>query len=173
MPNGEYKFYYSERPLGYAICDVHPEEEMKRFEVFVHVTAPTGALHEAFFDPIAINNAIGADASNGILKPASYTSDGTTTTINGIHWASQQVTLEATSPLPADHHVDFLALDAYVALRLNVDDATSTMSDGVTTHSWHVCDRPWSAGDKLMLRISPSPPDLTGVTNDQPCPAPA
>ena len=77
--------------------------------------------------------------------------------------------METTTPLPADHHIDFLALDASVALRLDVDDATATTSGGVTTLSWHVCDRPWSAGDKLMLRISSSPPDLTGVTNDEKC----
>ena len=140
--------------------------------MFFNITAPDGTLHEAFFDPAAIGDDVGADASNGVLKPASYTSGGTTTTINGIEWGSEQVSLEATSSLPEDHHVDFLALDASVALRLDVDDATPTTSDGVTKHSWHVCDRPWSAGDKLILRISSSPSDLTGVTNDQSCAAP-
>ena len=169
---GEYKFYYNDRPYKYIICDAIPDAERKRIEVFVTVTAPDGALHEAFFDPVAINDDIGADASNGVLKPASYTSVGTTITINGIEWGSQQVSLEATSSLPADHHVEFLALDASVALRLDVDDATATTSGGVTTHNWHVCNQPWSAGDKLMLRISSSSSDLTGVTNDEPCAAP-
>ncbi len=69
--------------------------------------------------------------------------------------------------------IDFLALDASVAIRLDVNDATSTTSDGVTTLSWRVCDRPWSVGDKLMLQISSSPPELAGVTNDGTCDAPA
>ena len=35
-----------------------------------------------------------------------------------------------------------------------------------------VSSRPWVPGDKLMLRISQSEPDLTGATNDPSCPSP-
>ncbi len=167
LPVGEYKIYLKEVWTPYLLCNY-----VVSLDWTITVTAPAGALHEAFFDPVAINDDIGADASNGVLKPASYTSGGTTTTINSIEWGSQQVSLDATSSLPSDHHIDFLALDASVALRLEVDDATATTSGGVTTHSWHVCNQPWSAGDKLMLRISSSSSDLTGVTNDEPCAAP-
>ena len=34
-----------------------------------------------------------------------------------------------------------------------------------------VCQQPWAPGDKLMLRISRSEPDLTGTTNDPSCPS--
>ena len=46
-----------------------PSWRRKRQEVFVTVTAPTGTLHEAFFDPVAIGTTIGADGTNGVLKP--------------------------------------------------------------------------------------------------------
>ena len=73
LPAGEYKFYFSYRWKEHIICDAHPEAAMKRHEVFVTVTPPAGTLHEAFFDPVAIGTAVGADGSNGALEPASFT----------------------------------------------------------------------------------------------------
>ena len=37
------------------------------------VTAPPGTAHEAFFDPVAIGSAIGANGTNGTLEPTSFT----------------------------------------------------------------------------------------------------
>ena len=108
-----------------------------------------------------------------VLKPASYTSGGATTTISAIEWGSRRVTMDASSSLPADHHVDFIALDASVSLRLDVDDATTSVEGGVTKLAWGVCKQPWPADDRLMLRIAQSPSDLTDVTNDTTCTGPA
>ena len=79
LPTGEYKFYYGERPQVAIICDAHPEDELKRIEVFVTVTAPAGTVHEAFFDPAAIGTAVGADGTNGVLKPTAFTVGGVST----------------------------------------------------------------------------------------------
>ena len=177
LPAGEYKFYYSYRPPRYIICDGQPEEEKKREEVFVTVTAPAGALHEAFFDPIYATSSgeYKADASNGTLKPAGYrkAGDTATTTIHSIAWKAQQATL-TTSPgaLPANHHVDFIELDGTVSLRLDVDTATTTTSGGKHTLSWRICRQPWHAGDKLMLRIAQSGANLSGATSDAACTTP-
>ena len=70
LPAGEYKFYYAYQPQRYVLCDALPQDELKRHEVFVTVTAPAGTVHEAFFDPAAVGQAVGADGSNGVLKPA-------------------------------------------------------------------------------------------------------
>ena len=70
---------------------------------------------------------------------------------------------------PSGHHVDFIALDGSVALRLKIDDATQTVDGDSTALSWGVCSQPWEAGDKLMLRISESGADITGATNDAEC----
>ncbi len=73
--------------------------------------------------------------------------------------------------LLADHHIDFIALDVTVSLRLDFDDAVEIADDGVSALSWGVCEQPWVDGDKLMIRISESGADLTGTTNDEECAA--
>ena len=43
--------------------------------------APDGVLHELFFDPVTVGNAVAADGANGVLKPATFTdANGATTT---------------------------------------------------------------------------------------------
>ena len=134
------------------------------------MTSTADVVHEAFFDPAAIGSDVGADGSNGVLKPNAFGHNSATTTIGSIRWGSQQVTVTSSpAALPANHHVDFIALDGTVALRLDVDHATQTTSGSVRTLTWGVCARPWSAGDKLMLRLSLSPANLTGATNDAGC----
>ena len=32
--------------------------------------APDGVVHEAFFDPVAVGTAVGADAVNGVCSPS-------------------------------------------------------------------------------------------------------
>ena len=172
LPSGEYRFFYRHIPDSYAICDAFPKEEKERREILVRATAPAGVLHEAFFDPVGVGSGVGADANNGVLKPNAFSHNNVATTISGIEWDSQQVTMSVSASLPADHHVDFLALDATVALRLDVDDATTSVENGVTKLAWGVCKQPWPAGDWLMLRIARSPSNLTGVTNDTTCTGP-
>ena len=126
-----------------------------------------GGASEAFFDPIYVTStaAVGADASNGVLKPTAFSSGGATTTIAGVGWASRRVSIDASASLPAGHHVDFLSLDGSVALRLGVDDAVDTAkTGGGRSMSWGGCAQPWKGGDKLMLRISRSPADLAAKT---------
>ena len=70
----------------------------------------------------------------------------------------------------ADKHIDFLALDASIALRLDFDDATVvTEQDNIKSLTWGVCKQPWKAGDLLMLRISESDGDVAGATSDESC----
>ena len=171
LPAGSYSIRFNEQ-LYYDIpCNFVPDVYS---EHAVTVTAPTGTVHEAFFDPVAIGSDVGADGSNGVLKPSAFGHNSATTTIGSIKWGSQQVTVTSSpSALPANHHVDFISLDGTVALRLDVDDATQTTSGSTRTLTWGVCARPWSAGDKLMLRLSLSPANLTGATNDASCPPPS
>ncbi len=152
LPDGEYKFYYSYRPQEYVICDAHPEEEMKRHEVFVTVTAPAGTVHEAFFDPVTVGTAVGADGSNGVLKPVEFTVGGTATTMQDLKWENGSVVL-TLSPYTAltGVAIDFIALDGSVTFSLHSKDATADSAAGTLT--WAVESAPWQAGDKLMLRI--------------------
>ena len=158
LPAGEYRFYFSYLPERFIPCNAHPEEEQRRFEVFVDVTAPADTVHEALFDPAAIGTAVGADGTNGVVEPAGFNVGGTATTITGLKWEGGVVTLELSPAASlSGHALDFIALDGSVALSL--DGGAATVSGGTLT--WSVADQPWQAGDLLMLRIrsgSPAPP---------------
>lgn len=118
----------------------------------VTVTAPAGTLHEAFFDPVAIGTALGADATNGVLKSADLTVGGVSTHITGLKWENNQVelTLYRHATLRG-YALDFIALDGSVSLTLKVSEGTVDAETGTLT--WAREAAPWQNGDKLMLRI--------------------
>ena len=87
-----------------------------------------------------------------------------------IAWESGRVTVELDPSLSmVGHHADFIAPDGLDSLRLDFGDAPETVDGAKRTLAWNVCAQPWESGDLLMLRISRSGEDLTGVTNDGPC----
>ena len=184
--NGWHYVLATARPLPSGVFtvrinDQHPEEIPCNFRpanayevVTVTITAPAGVLHEAFFDPIYATSTgeYKADASHGVLDPPSYRAEGASasTTIHAISWKARQVTVTASpGALPANHYLDFIALDGSVALRLDVDDAASGSSGGNRVLTWRVCEQPWRTGDKLMLRISASDGEPPGATRDGVC----
>ena len=149
---GEYKYYFGYLPEESVVCDGIPEQEMQRQEVFVHVTAPAGTLHEAFFDPTAIGAAVGADTTNGALTPTALTVEGTATTVQSLNWQNGVVTLELSPAASlSGYDIDVIALDGSVTLTLAFDAAVAGDNSGVLT--WAVATQPWHAGDQLMLRI--------------------
>ena len=173
LPADEYKFYFAGRPKIYIICDGMPDLEKKRREVFVTVTAPTGTLHEAFFDPVAIGTTIGADGTNGVLKPNTFTaSDSTTTTLRSIDYSGSNVRMlfSQTTGL-SGKEVQFIMLDGTVGLTVPFSSATTeTVASQGTRYSWTTCSAPWAAGEKVMIRIrstsgsTGSTPSCIGVT---------
>ena len=172
LPAKTYRFYLNERWGGKSICgDDYHKLLRTANEWFVHVTAPAGALHEAFFDPVALGDAVGADGASGVLKPASFAFDGSDAAIRRIDWLDGQARM-SRSPRAAlaGHHIDFIALDGSVSLRLDFDDAVEVADDGGgQTLVWGVCSQPWQSGDLLMLRISESAADLAGATFNADC----
>ena len=152
LPAGEYRYSFVDMPKKYVVCDGLPEEERKRLEHFVAVKSPEGVTHEAFFDPVAIGNAVGADASNGVLSPADFAIGGKSVSISGLKWEGGQVTLTTSPHDPLTGHLlDFIALDGTVALTLDADAATADSAAGTLT--WAVATQPWQDGDLLMLRL--------------------
>ncbi len=118
----------------------------------VTVTAPSGTVHEAFFDPVDIGDAVGADGTNGVLKPAAFALDGVTTTIQSLKWQNGTVTMKLNPPAPfTGYAIDFISLDDSVSLTLSFDDDGSART--LTGLTWSVANQPWDAGDKLMLRV--------------------
>ena len=152
LPAGSYSFFHN---WANPVCPTRLAGADNHYRVDVTVSAPAGTLHEAFFDPVAIGNAVGADGTNGVLEPAAFTVDGTTTTISSLKWESGTATMVLSpSASLAGRAVDFIALDGSVTSTLAVDDATR--SGGTLT--WSAATQPWNAGDKLMLRIRPAAP---------------
>ena len=131
------------------------------FEITANVTAPDGVLHELFFDPVMVGSALKADASNGVLKPASFTDEnGASATLSSISYASPssgsgqagKVEIEVTPDDALDDHiVDIIELDGTVSLSLDVFDAS--VDNANDTLSWSVSSQPWEVGDQLMVRI--------------------
>ena len=149
IPKGVYRFDFNIRSHFFGLCDGYTT----RYEWTVAVNAPDGVLHEAFFDPVTVGNAVAADSENGTLKPALFTgTNGATTTIERISWEASTVSIELSPHTGvASHAVDFIALDGSVSLSLNVADATVDAASD--TLSWPVASQPWRSRDKLMLRI--------------------
>ena len=174
LPAGKYRFFDHIHHYEYMPCNFTPENN--HLEWIITAVAPESAVHEAFFDPVAIGGAVGADSANGVLKPVSFSViEGVSpVSLTKIAWESGQVTVELEPSLSlAGHHADFIALDGSVSLRLDFDAAAETVNEAKRTLAWTVCAQPWESGDLLMLRISRSGEDLTGVTNDGPCRPPA
>ena len=151
LPAGEYHVNDHMQHHDDFPCNFVPDTYSKWT---VTVTAPAGTVHEAFFDPVAIGAAVGADSSNGVLKPAAFTVGGASATITSLKWESGVVRMLNPSASLAGHAIDFIALDGSVALTLSFDNATQ--SGGALT--WSVADQPWQAGDLLMLRIRAASP---------------
>ncbi len=148
LPAGSYEFTMDTRPVAFAICN-----HFYRDEYTVTVNAPDGTLHELFFDPVAVGSAVSADATNGVLKPASFTdANGASTTLGSISYEAGEVKVEVTPDDALGGHIlDFIELDGTVSLSLDVADATVDAANG--TLSWSVSSQPWEDGDMLMVRI--------------------
>ena len=148
LPAGTYEFNRNIMGLKVDICGYTITRE-----VTATVAAPAGVLHELFFDPVTLGTAVTADATNGVLKPASFSGDnGGSATLNSISWESGTVKI-GVSPDDAltGHVVDFIELDGTVSLTLDVADATVDAAN--ETLSWTVTEQPWDDGDLLMVRI--------------------
>ena len=172
LPEGEYRFYINSRAPKYIICDAYPDAWRTWKELVVNVSVPTDTLHEAFFDPLDIGGAVGADGEIGVLQPEWFETEEGETVIERIAWSEGQVEMEL-SPAAAldDHRADFIALDGSVALRLDFDAAVALAdNEDVATFAWGVCEQPWADGDLLMLRIAESiSNDGVAATNDPEC----
>ena len=146
IPAGTYEFNHHYG--GFIDCG-----DNSTFMMTANVTAPTGTLHEAFFDPVTEGSAIAADSTNGVLKPAAFAdANGASATIESISYEAGTVKLKISPHAGlAGQVLDFIELDGTVSLSLDVADATLDAVDD--TLSWAVATQPWHNGDKLMLRI--------------------
>ena len=166
LPESVYRFHFNIRSPFFNLCDGYTI----RYEWTVTVNAPVGTLHEAFFDPVTHGTVVSADATKGVLKPATLTdANGASATLERIAWEpgtgdSGTVKLKVNPHTGLTGHVvDFIALDGSVPLSLKIADATVDAAN--RTLSWTVASQPWEDGDELMLRIRKGCGSGTAVTN--------
>ena len=168
LPAGAYAVYAHFQEAEWMPCDYVPPPFIWRY----NFEAAEDALHEAFFDPADIDDAVGADGYDGVLQPEWFETDDGEVLIERIEWQDGQVKI-ALSPAANlfGHRMDFIALDGSVALRLDFDeDIGFKDEDETSTFTWGVCEQPWEDGDLLMLRIaSGNPTDGIQATNDLEC----
>ena len=147
LPAGRYRFFHNLLHPALA-CDETRDIGRNFHRNRLDVTPPPRTLHEAFFDPAAIGSGVGADGTNGVLDPASFALGGVTTAVASLKWDSGTVTIDLSPTASlADYAIDFIDVNGTTTLSLTSDNASTTAL------TWTVPDKPWNAGDLLMLRI--------------------
>ena len=147
LPAGTYTFNPNWLGTITEPCDKDWSYKANRIRNTLTVTAPTGVLHEAFFDPVDIGDAVGVEAGHGVIKPVLFTLNGATTAISSLKWQDGVVTL-TTGPADADlgdYVLDFIDMTGTTTLSLAFADASAGACP--------VADAPWADGDQLMLRL--------------------
>ena len=152
---GEYTLHITAQLDSMRPCGFEPSEHTVWT---ISAVPPEGTVHELFFDPVTVGATVRADASNGILEPASFTdANGSSAAIGSISYESSTVEIEVTPDDALDGHIlDIIELDGTVSLSLDVSDAT--LDSANDTLSWAVSSQPWEDGDMLMVRIREVPP---------------
>ena len=169
------------RPIPVGVYEVHAQYQKSEWIPCDYVAPPViwrytfesaeGVLHEAFFDPVHIDEGVGASNEDGVLRPESFESDDGEIVVEGIKWRDEQLEMELSAATDlADHRMDFIALDGSVSLRLDFDNAIDSEEGSAAKLSWGVCEQPWEDGDMLMIRIASGiPDDGVQATNDSEC----
>ena len=157
LPNGRYEVEVTEQRQSMVPCGYIPPKG----QMTLTVVAPEGTLHELLFDPVTVGSGVAADATNGVLKPASFTdANSASATLSSITYESTStgsgqsgtVKVEVTpDDALAGQVLDIIELDGTVSLSLYVADATVDSAND--TLSWSVSSEPWEDGDQLMVRI--------------------
>ena len=141
-------------------CDCEIDRALSHFVyVYVTVTAPPGTVHEAFFDPATTTAGVGylatTSTSTGVLKPVGFSVSGRAIAITGLTWRDGRVVLTLDRFGSWLDGFSFIEPDGAFGLVLSGSEATADRAAGTLT--WAVPERPWTAGDQLMLRIAPTP----------------
>ena len=166
LPAGTYRLHRNWQHSSEIPCNYVPDDTYRVWTVTV--TAPTGTMHEAFFDPAALGSGVvGRDAAQGVLSPAAVgaatggaagaSASSGAATLRRLTWDAGQLRLDVTGATLAGQQLELIRLDGTVGLTLRGDAATATATAGGHELRWPVCTQPWQPGERLMLRISPAP----------------
>ena len=142
LPAGEYTFTRHYQAPRWALCDFKPDYNGP--DAFtVTVEASEDVTHETLFDPMDRRSGtrVGELHLSSHVSQLLWFSDGT-----------PRVEIQTSTRL-TDKVVEIIANDGTVSREFYSADSTKTGR----TLSWPVAEKPWSAGDKLMVRIREAP----------------
>ena len=177
LPRGTYEFIEHVQDSWYFPCNFVPPNDKSAW--IVTATAPTGTLHEAFFDPVALSGGgVGVTGSSGVIDPDEFTVGSDDVEIDGLEWRSGSVVLELDDYVSlSGQALDFIELDGSIDTSLDIADAT--VNQTAATWTWSVASQPWDDGDLLMLRVRdssvtppPPPPPATPTPTPTATPIP-
>ena len=153
FPAGEYQVFYNWQHWDDISCNFKPVDAYDDWTV--KVIAPSGTMHEAFFDPADDSGVVGFSTDAGRLEPEEFSAGNSVTAVKSLLWEGGSVALTLEPYLfLGGQALDFIALDGSVALTLEVSAATADSAAGSLT--WTLAQQPWRDGDRLMLRIRQS-----------------
>ena len=171
LPEGEYNFTEYGLTSADQPCDVLPYSGYR--DNVVTVTAPTGTLHEAFFDPVALSGGgVGATGSSGVIDPDEFIVGSDDVEIDGLEWRSGSVVLELDDYVSlSGYALDFIELDGSIDTTLDVSDATVNRSAATWTRHPRAVGRRGPV-DAAIRDTSTGPNIATPTPMSTPTPAP-
>ncbi len=122
LPAGTYNIKHHLRSPWQVPCNFKPDRS-NYAQWTVTVTAPSGTVHEAFFDPASTSLGVGASGGAGVISPASFNAGGATTTITRIIVSfGSMVTMQISPSVSlSGKHVEFIKVDGTMAARFSFD----------------------------------------------------
>ncbi len=116
-------------------------------------------MYEAFFDPVELDDGVGADGSAGVLQAGSERLS--TMDVVRLVWdeAAGEVRMQRTAGGEAvPEQLQVIGEDGTVKLTLALAAAeTAATDEGGCELRWDVDAAPWEAGGKLLLRLGSAP----------------
>ena len=151
LPAGTYEFEEHEQLLSWIPCD--HSVPVRKWQI--NVVAPDDSVHEAFFDPVEVDDSVGVSGTVGVLAPRALSVEGEETALASLMWQTGSVAMELNDHISlGEYTLDFISLDGSMPLSLSFNDATTDNEAAIFT--WAVDEQPWRDGDLLMLRIRES-----------------
>ncbi len=125
LPSGRYSVKYHSQDYVYIPCNFKPDDT-NYFDWKITVTAPSGTVHEAFFDPASTFLGGGASGGAGVISPARRRRgdhhDQRRRGDHHDHAFGSMVSMQISPSVSlSGKHVEFIKVDGTVAARLSFD----------------------------------------------------
>ena len=164
LPLGTYSLNLFDRADHFVACDYWPDE-MSPWTITV--TAPSGTLHEAFFDPVELKNPSDGVGVRYSPKTSFTLPDKTSVTLDYLYYTPGIVKMGTTPHNALDgYELDIIELDGKVSSTF----AFGGTRDTSAAHEWATCAQPWHDDDELMLRIRKAGTGSGSASTITPCP---